>query len=372
MLAEKLMYPLGHAVTHKNTYEAILVVGYGNSGASVLVDLLKECDGFLCPEIEFYVAQHPDGVIGLENALVSSWSDFGPDWAIRRFNELIDVLARPATRFRFGLNYSELLSPDFKEISNKYINRLVDFRHSGYFYFRSAEMSGLTHSLLYLVGIMRTFVRQVKRFDYLSTLSFSLNMMLVKLTRRLSSFSTIMACPKNTFFNITRQYFEELFRALDQGDKAHKVVLDQGTTAYQPARVMNYFHSARTIIIDRDPRDIFISAIASMYLPLEVNEFIRWHKMTREMSIQATEGNERIIRINFEELIFDYQSSCRRIFCFLGCEDSIHVDKGKYFIPEISAKGTGKWKTYPLQSQISLIEKELSDYLYNGPRKLEE
>jgi len=353
-------------------YEAILVAGYGNTGASVVIDLLKECDGFICPDVEFYVAQHHDGVIGLENALVNSWSDFAPDCAIRRFNELIDILARPATRFCYGYNYCELLSPAFKAISNKYISKLINFSHSGHFSFRRAEMSFLSHFLLSLISSMRRIIRKIKKNNNLNTYSFFLDVLLVKLIRRFSGFSTIMACPAENFLNITREYFDELFHALDKNDEADKIVLDQGATAYQPVKTMNYFHAAKTIIIDRDPRDIFISALSSTYLPIKVKNFIMWHKMTREMSVKAALDNTQIFRINYEELIFSYCDSCRRLFSFLGCDNSIHVNKGKYFVPEKSAKSTGKWiSSSSLQREISLIEKELSNYLYLGPRRLE-
>lgn len=350
--------PLRHSdrgrLPTKSKYEAILVAGYGHTGSSVVMDMLKECDGFHCPDLEFYIAQHPDGVIALEDALVTSWSDFNPDWAIRRFIKLIDILTRRGTRFRFGLDYNLLLCPEFKAISNNYIARLVDFKHSGHFYFRRADMNALT----YLIFGMVRFI--VQKF----------NTKFGKLIKDPSVFNTIVACPKDTFLTITRDYFEELFRAAAPDEKINKIVLDQGTTAYQPERIMNYFYSAKTIIVDRDPRDIYVSSLTSTFLPRDVNDFIRWQKMTREMSVEATADSDRVLRINFEEMIFDYQESCSRIFSFLKCDESIHVSKRKYFKPQISAKRTGKWKSYPLQSEISLIEKELSKYLYDSTNKV--
>ena len=85
-------------------HRAVLVTGYGNSGVTAVVDLLGECEAYRCPTPEFFLIQHPDGIMALENALLHSWSEFGPDWAIRRFADPVDVLARPSTRLRFGLD----------------------------------------------------------------------------------------------------------------------------------------------------------------------------------------------------------------------------------------------------------------------------
>src|SRR5438552_5163628 len=111
------------------TREALLVTGFGNSGAGAVMDLLREVDGICCPEVEFFVVQHPDGVMALETALVHSWTEFGPDWAIRRFLDMVEVLRRPHSRIRFGQDYERLLCQDFAAISRRYIERLINFRY---------------------------------------------------------------------------------------------------------------------------------------------------------------------------------------------------------------------------------------------------
>ncbi len=356
--------------TNSKKHNAILVAGYGNTGASVVIDILKECEGFACPDVEFYVAQHPDGIIGLENALINSWSDFSPDWAIRRFKKLIDILDRKGGRLRFGLNYNELISKEFKKISSAYIEKLTDFDHSGFLYFRRADMKILTRLFLYFADVFRGRVGKLQGNYKIKEKMFWLDTFFVKLNRWLSDSKTNMSSPGQSFFEITRNYFEELFCALDKDRTKHSIVLDQGTTAYQPVRIMKYFHSSKTIIVDRDPRDIYVSALKSLYMPIEVEKFIKWHKMTREMSRKATLDNQNVLRLCYEDLIFDYEKSCDFIFSFLGYDKSIHVNKGKYFVPEVSVKGTGKWNNCSLWNQVTLIEEELSAYIYNGSREL--
>src|SRR5260221_3653450 len=119
---------------------AILVAGYGNSGVTAVMDLLGECEGYVCPASEFFLIQHPDGIMALENALLHSWSEFGPDWAIRRFSELCDVLARPSTRFRFGLDYDRLLCKDFHALCERYVSDLTRLKYDGHLMFRRSEM----------------------------------------------------------------------------------------------------------------------------------------------------------------------------------------------------------------------------------------
>ena len=122
------------------TPRAVLVTGFGNSGVTAVMNLLDECEGYSCPPQEFFLIQHPDGITALEDALVNSWSEFAPDWALRRFRTLVGVLARRPTRFRFGHDYGTHFCSDFRTHALAYADRLAGIKYEGHLMFRRSEM----------------------------------------------------------------------------------------------------------------------------------------------------------------------------------------------------------------------------------------
>lgn len=319
---------------------AVLVTGFGNSGATAVTDLLGEVEGFKCPKQEFFLIQHPDGIMALENALVHSWSEFGPDWAIRRFRELVDVLARPATRFRFGMDYEAAFCRDFRALSAAYVSKLTGLTYDGHLMFRRAEMGRAAY------------------FAYSQLRRFSLQHHLF------GSYDTSFVPEPAKFLPHTKEYLGRLLRSIAGSDSVTDVSLLVGASPYQVERCARYFDRSATVIVDRDPRDIYLSARASSYMPRELGSFIDWFKATRENSWQGGEGNAT--KLFFEDLVTRYDETVTNLFRFLDVDPARHTRKKSVLKPEASAKRLAKWKAYPKQDEIRRIERELAPYLWNG------
>jgi hypothetical protein len=87
----------------------ISVTGYGWSGSSAYVSLLKEFDGFGCMDKEFRLVKDPFGLLDLQTSLVDNWEFVRHDVAIRDYLWFCQLLAREDSFFgAFGSNY---LSP---------------------------------------------------------------------------------------------------------------------------------------------------------------------------------------------------------------------------------------------------------------------
>mgnify|MGYP003972036993 CR=1 FL=1 len=335
-------------------YNAILVSGALNSGMSVVTDLLKECDSYfnLDPQdesrddgkgaLKFYLIQPRDGIMNMESVLVDNWTDINPDYAIRRFQKLVEVLGRPHSKlFRLGGDFNSKLSSQFVKLSNEYIDNLIDYTHQSHNIFRRMELNWINN-------LFQKFKNRIG------------------LSKGYESLTTHISCPGDSFIPITRKYFNDLFSHIAEGKNIdHMVLLVPGAISFHPQRCMNYFHSAKCIIVNRDPRDMYLSARESTYLPRDLDHFIKWYKLMRVKSQKNEECENNILRIQYEDMVFNYEHSINRIFSFLSIDQSSHSFPRKYFDPDSSKKRIGKWKKYDRKNEIEKISHDLKEYLYN-------
>jgi hypothetical protein len=330
----------------KKIYNAILVSGYGACGSGAVKDLLKEFDSFFDLDDEFWLIFHPDGIMNLESVLVDNWTEFNSDWAIRRFRKLVEVLARPHNRyFKMGGDLNRKLCSHFAKLSNEYIENLIDFTQCGYLEYRLVELNSA-----------RQFLQKVMRKISIS----SANKML----------TTEFSCPGDSFIPITRKYLNDLFACAIQGKKKDNIILYDGASPHHTQRCMNYFYSAKFIIVNRDPRDVYMSAIKSSFLPDDTDHFIKRYEITRTKSLKQPGADKNVLRINFEDLVLNYDQSVDKISSFLSLDKNGHSFPRKYFDPEISIKRIGKWKNSDRKAEIEKISRHLEKYLYQGFKQL--
>lgn len=323
------------------TPRVVHVTGFGNSGAGAVMHLLGECEGFHCPPQEFYVLHHPDGLMSLEDSLVRTWDPFGPDYALRRFRDLVKVLARPHTRFQFGLDYHRLFTPRFAELANAFADRISDVRFDGHFMFRRAEMSAPEHFAF--LACQRFKLARGSRFF-------------------LKRYGTQFVTSGEPFMKEARAFVDELTRAIVEGTGATDLALLQGSLPNHVDRCNGYFESAKAVIIDRDPRDIYLSAQSATYMPRDVGAFIAWFEAARAGAPKkGVHGGA--INVSFEDLVLDYDRTVGAIFDFLGVDPARHTKKRTVFKPEQSAKRIAKWKSHPDKAALRRIEAALPGYL---------
>ena len=92
----------------------VSVVGYGWSGSSAYIELLKELNGISAFPGEFRIARDPYGLAYLEDSLVHNWDFIGHDIAIRNFIEYCEMLSRDTGIFKkAGKNFTQKLDVNF-------------------------------------------------------------------------------------------------------------------------------------------------------------------------------------------------------------------------------------------------------------------
>ena len=169
--------------------------------------------------------------------------------------------------------------------------------------------------------------------------------------------------PEN-FDEESRLYISQIIAAMNQPDKGI-IMLNQPFCGDRPERCFPYFDNPYAIVVDRDPRDLYLMykkvSFARGHLTDNVEDFIRFYECIRK----NVSGNpdQRVLRIRFEDLVYKYDETVSQIERFLGIRH--HINPRKYFNPEISVRNTQLINRFPEeQENIRIIENRLCQYLY--------
>ena len=144
------------------------------------------------------------------------------------------------------------------------------------------------------------------------------------------------------------------------------VILDQAIPPTNIFNIIKFFNKIKVIIVDRDPRDIYVNMAkrkrllgADLSYADSVTKYVKWHKQLRRVSAEDNAGiSKYILRIHFEDLVFKHDESVEKIMKFLG-GDMHHNNKGKYFNYKYSSKNVGMWRKYKDQKVMTRISEDL-------------
>jgi len=305
---------------------------------------------------EFNILRIQGGIRDLETALVDDWSPVRSDAAIRRFRQLVrrsavrSLWTRPSTWFEaMGWNYDDYFKGRFTEASKKYCDSLVDMKWRSEWPFPTSD-----------IGTCELFIRKLLHLLRVPTAF---------------DFEYSLAAPDD-FLQLTRDYLDSLMQAFTEPG-AHTVVMHNTFEPFNPTRAIRYFYDARSIIVDRDPRDVYVAqnsyvapgtkAKPGRYRAVAVppDIFIRRFRLWRLKASEKREDSQRVLRLRFEDLVLRYADTLAKIRTFLDENMDSHLTPMKYFNPVRSSSNIGLWHNFPDQSAISLIGKELSEFCVN-------
>lgn len=333
----------------KKYHKMITCASYGGTGSSVITDLLKEFDNCnSLGEYEFRFIQDYDGVSTLECALLDNHHRMNSDIAIRRFKKIVDYHSGNGIIKR----YEGFFNGKFKKISYKYIDSLVDVSWEGYWEHHAIEAHSLNRLFAY-----KLYPRVKKLFNFGGNKA-----MVLQPPKQTMYFSY----PREEFYTKTKNYTRELFNSMDEDFKYEYLVADQLVPPTNIDRYINYFDDIKVIVVDRDPRDLYVTNQYSWkesWIPShDIDTYIAWYKLLREHQKYHEDNPERVLRINFKDAVVNYDETLEKILKFLGIDGKHHVRKKQYFNPEISKKNVGLYKAYENDPNIKKIEVELSEY----------
>ena len=330
-------------------FEFICVSGYGKSGSSACISLLKEFEFVDGPNKEFRIAKDPHGLIDLESSLVENWEFIRHNTAINDFLEYCLMLSRNDGVFRkTGKGFSEILYIDFMKESIEYISRINNFM-----YFSDTMLHR------YRLNILQSFKQRLRsKFD-------------------LSNAAPMYFSRPNEedFLMETKRYLKRVFENYATNKNIRKVVLNQAVSPTNIKKSLKYFDNEKLIIVDRDPRDIYATMLKEgSFLGAEVigndsvHKYIEWHLHVRKQvahDIDTAVNQDKVLRLNFEDFFLHYSETIERIKEFLNI-DFTHKNKNSRFNPESIRSHVGIWREILDQDAILQIEKKLSEYCYNA------
>lgn len=328
--------------------EIITTTGYGGTGSSAVTDLLTE---FLSVRslgsFEFRFIQEYFGLTDLEHFLIDSNHRSKVSYAIYKFRQNIA---------RNRKTYEKFFEGQYERLSLEFIDKLIDCN------FRKPVSDYELESLVFRVLLRAFTIIQHKFLD--KGLVNESAPWVYKIDKHYSK------PDRKRFESAVKEYISELLGALKIEDCQKFVLMDQLVPATSAAQFIKYADSMRIVIVDRDPRDLFLLNEkiwrGAPYIcdTSDLQAYINWYK-TMRLHDDYDNFPKNIRRVQFEDLVYDYQNTVDSICDFIGLSSSDHVHKRVFFDPEVSIDGTRLWERFPeYQEQVLAIEEQLADYVY--------
>lgn len=320
------------------------VSGYGATGASAVVALIMECKDIQSYKygMEFQLLQEPDGILDLHHYIVEDQRRLSSHIIIKRFMNNMD---------NFG---GRLLR---KETDTFFYTLCEDYLKS----LNSIEWKGKSD---FDTPDVRSFLYKKKYHSFTKIIT--------KIGRIVKSDFTWPPCYNRYYASMTEEQFAKatnifLTRLLKSSgfNMNCTILLEQLFPPNEPTAGMQFFEDCRCIVVERDPRDLFIitnhlMSHKAVFMPNNgnVDDFIKYYKGLHA----KTSKDSRVKYIQYEDLIYDYDNSARDLLGWLG----LTMEKERtIFIPEESVNNTCLYYNYPeLKEDIEKIEYELKEYLY--------
>lgn len=332
-------------------YSIISCASFGSSGSSVITDYLSEYDGVKnLGNYEFRFIQDYDGLSTLEDALVHSPHRLNSDIAIQNFLRYVD---RQCGCF-INSRYQKFFNNRWKEISYQFIEQLIDVEWNGYW-----EEYQIVEPKYCAILKYQVWPRLKRLF------SFNKKYIAHYVPKKRMFFSF----PSEAFFlESAKEYIHKLCSTIDPDHHYKYLMFDQIMPPANIGKYERYFHSIKTIVVDRDPRDYFIENVLRWgegWMPKDINKFAILYRKQREQAC-AFKDSSNVLRIQFEDTIFHYDDFKQRIQDFLKIDSENHVSPFAFFDPSKSINNTCLWKKRNIDPDLILrIEQLLPEYLYD-------
>lgn len=330
----------------------ITCTGYGGTGSSAITDLLKEFQNvYSYGDTEFRFLQDPNGIRDLEYGIIENNERNITDYRIKHFKKRMKFLNNNLIH-----SYKKYFGKNFKVYTDMYIKSLIKLQWEGY-----SPKDILEETLL------KKFLYYTERF--IQKKIFHLKEGGAKIYKNKTPMSYTYIT-KTYFYEQTKEYLNKLFLEILKEEKEY-LALDQLVPPNNINKYLDYFYDIKVIVVDRDPRDLYLLNEIfwhEAWIPTKnIELYIEWFKLLREhQKIEIPyENKNRILRIKFEDMIFNYDTTLRKILSFLEISEKDHNEKKKFFNPEVSIKNTQLFKKYKeYENEIEIIEEKLKEFCY--------
>lgn len=318
------------------------VAGFSWSGSGAVIDYLMEYTENQVYTPEFIIAYHPDGLHDLDINLNENCAKFlSSGVAIPRFRKIANTLLVGKTNGKSA------------RLTQQYLDKLIQARWVGL----ETGQELVRNQWAYRHIGMRI------RYNIIAKLPPEICWKYKPYPLAEMEFSI---CP-DQFEDITKDYMDSLLEAIGLDIKKN-IVLNQPFPGNNPVPFMKYFRDSKAIVVDRDPRDVYVFLKYvfpghSYSVPLEnVDTFCSYYDNMHK-NLNKTLDYQDVLYVRFEDLIYHYEESTASIKSFLNLRE--HSFPKRYFVPEESEANTQIYKTYGKADEIRIIEEKLRKYLYD-------
>ncbi|MCL1922677.1 MAG: hypothetical protein FWG15_02200 [Propionibacteriaceae bacterium] len=322
------------------------VCGFTSSGSSAVTDLLHEfSDAQVLDHCELSFTYYPDGLDDLTWQLTENYGKHFQSLAIERFRRLMSSRAF----------FRAVDKKTINQLTDQFLDQIVQVKWHGMSAHERDRLSFFLRrgSVLAMQKAMRAI-----RIAHAPRVFFSMVGSRIELTAR----------PEN-IYSAAQEFVTNVLAALGR-DTEKITILNQPFCGNNPVKSFRYFGAPKAIIIDRDPRDLYLFCKhhlrrrgEGMQIAMtSVEDFIAWFRTTRVQPDGLRERDD-VMFIRFEELLYDYDNAISKISAFTGVKT--HVAKGKYFKPNWSRSNSQLFRNYPKNAEeIKVIEGELPEFLF--------
>lgn len=339
--------------------QIITCTGYGQTGSSAATNIIEEFENVksLDSSFECTFLHECDGLKDLENALKEGHR-LKVDMAIKRFLRLVDTLDSQN-------GFQKYFNKNFAKYSKEFIDSISKVQWNGNWHRGTSTIKFSKEELFHYNLAKQIFLNEYSYSNYSLYEPYSWQPSYQIKTKSYYAFFD------DSFYFKVQKYIDNLMEEISNHTAKKRILIDQFFPTYNIQEYLNYAPQTKIIIVDRDPRDMYVlnkSFWCEPYIPSDnADIFINWYKGIRFSQKQEIR-NKNVILFYFEDFIFNYENSLRKLKQFLEFKDEEHTKKQQFFNPEKSIKNTYKFKNYPQwKDDILKIEKELSDYCYNFP-----
>ena len=313
--------------------------GYMFSGKTAVSDILREFDCLHVPNyrIEFDLLRMPGGLIDLKHAVID-WSPVRSYAAVCRFDKLVNTLALsprfPLKLYKTGFGYAKRY-PNIVRLKDEFLRSIKVVEWDTPWPYADIDD-----------GPLDTFIR--KCYSKLS-ISKPRNYFLVS---------------KELFMQSAQKFIQGLLVDGNDGIQPNVVVTHNALEPFSPSDNVDLLgEDALSIVVDRDPRDIYATAITTQ---VDFNDNLQLYRQIAgahdvEIFIKrylSYRGNininsERVLRLSFSDVVLNYSETLQKICDFSGLTLSQQTRKKEYFSPEKSIINLDIWKQKELASFAS-------------------
>jgi len=169
--------------------------------------------------------------------------------------------------------------------------------------------------------------------------------------------------------NLCRKFLNSIFNLVSQYGATQVLAMDQlfSDLEFDIERNMEYVPNLKTIVVYRDPRDVFAYACRNNveWIPHTNSKiFVSWYNQM--LSKFNKMEKQQYYVVQFEDLVYNYENCIQGIEMYLELSTKCHINKKCNFNPNVSMQNIGIWRQdLDRKKDYEYIYSELNDYCYN-------